>query len=261
MDGKTSGLRLSAVIPVHNEKDNLGPLVEELIRELDRVGTPYEILLVDDGSTDGSGEVMDRLVRGRPQLRCLHLERNRGQSAALGAGFEAAGGDYIVTLDADLQNDPADIARLMEWIPQFDMVAGFRRKRRDNRLRRVSSVVANRVRSAILGDGIRDTGCSLKLFRRDLTPRMPRLNGMHRFMPLLIQLQGGTVTQVPVNHRPRTAGESKYNVKNRLFRGILDLFGMWWVKRRFVNYAVSYEASAAASGRPGRKSGVREDNP
>jgi len=149
----------------------------------------------------------------------------------------------------------------MEWIPKYDMVAGFRRKRRDNRLRRVSSVVANRVRDAVLGDGIRDTGCSLKLFRRELTPRMPRLNGMHRFMPLLIQLQGGTVTQVPVNHRPRVAGTSKYNVKNRLFRGILDLIGMWWLKHRFVNYAVSYEASAAASGRSGRKSGVREDNP
>ncbi len=252
-------LRLSAVVPIYNEKQNIQPLVDELLRELDRVGAPFELLLVDDGSSDGSGEALDRIAVTRPEIRALHLERNRGQSAALGAGFDAARGDYVVTLDGDLQNDPADIARLLEWIPQFDMVAGYRRKRRDSWLRRVSSRIANGARDRVLGDGIRDTGCSLKLFRRDLTGRMPRFNGMHRFLPLLVQLQGGTVTQVPVNHRPRTAGSSKYNVKNRLFRGILDLYGMWWLKRRFVQYAVSYESSVAASRSPRHVPGVPED--
>jgi dolichol-phosphate mannosyltransferase len=234
-------LRLSAVIPVFNERDNVVPLVAELAAELDRVGASYEIVLVDDGSTDGTGEIMDRVAQATPRVRALHLDRNRGQSAATAAGFEAAVGEYIVTLDADRQNDPSDIARLLEWIPQFDMVAGYRRSRQDSWVRRVSSGVANGVRRRVLGDGIRDTGCSLKLFRRELTHRMPRFNGMHRFLPLLVQLQGGAVTQVPVNHRPRTAGTSKYGVRNRLFRGIFDLFGVAWLKRRYVRYAVSYQ--------------------
>ncbi len=239
-DGGTS-LRLSAVVPVFNERENVVSLVEELSAELRRIGAPSEILLVDDGSTDGSGDLLDRIAASTPGVRALHLDRNRGQSAAIAAGFEAAGGEYIVILDGDRQNDPADISRLLEWIPQFDMVAGYRRERRDSRLRRASSVIANRVRDRVLGDGIRDTGCSLKLFRRDLTARMPRFNGMHRFLPLLVQLQGGVVTQISVNHRPRVAGSSKYGVRNRLFRGLFDLLGMLWLKRRYVNYAVSYE--------------------
>jgi glycosyltransferase involved in cell wall biosynthesis len=242
----TETLRLSAVVPVYNEKENVVPLVEELAGELSRIGAPFEILLVDDGSTDGSGEILDRIAGSTPHVRALHLDRNRGQSAATAAGFEAARGEYIVTLDADRQNDPCDISRLLEWIPQYDMVAGYRRERRDSWLRRASSVVANRVRSRVLGDGIRDTGCSLKLFRRDLTPRMPRFNGLHRFLPLLVQLQGGTVTQIPVNHRARTAGTSKYGVRNRLFRGLFDLIGMVWLKRRYVRYAVGYEMSSPA---------------
>ena len=243
--GARAALRLSALVPVYNECDNLEPLVDELARELDRLALGYEIILVDDGSTDGSGEVMDRLAAGRDRVRALHLERNSGQSAALGAGFDAARGEYIVTLDADLQNDPADIARMLEWIPQYDMVAGYRRTRRDNAVRRMSSVVANRVRSRILGDGIRDTGCSLKLFRRDLTPRMLRFNGMHRFLPFLAQLQGARTTQIAVNHRPRRAGDSKYGVGNRLFRGLYDLVAMGWLKRRFVHTPVGYEAPGA----------------
>ncbi len=254
-------LRLSAVVPVYNERDNVKRLVEELTAELDRIGTPYEVILVDDGSQDGSAALLDEAARHRRGVRVLHLERNSGQSAALAAGFEAAHGDYLVTLDADLQNDPADIARLMEWIPQFDMVAGIRRRRRDSYVRRMSSRVANRVRDGVLGDGIKDTGCSLKLFRRELTPRMPRFNGMHRFLPLLVQLQGGSVTQIPVNHRPRLAGDSKYNVQNRLFRGLLDLVGMWWLKRRYVRYGVSYEAPAGASARAPRNARVEEEEP
>jgi len=237
-------LRLSAVVPVFNEKENLEPLVEELGRELGRLEVTFEILLVDDGSTDGSTEVMDRLARRYPAVRAIHLHPNQGQSAALATGFDAALGQYLVTLDADLQNDPADIARLFEWIPQYDMVVGIRRTRRDSWSRRASSTIANRVRSLVLGDGIRDTGCSLKLFRRDLTPRMPRFRGMHRFLPFLAQLQGAQIMQVPVNHRPRRAGRSKYNVSNRLGRGLVDLVGMWWLKRRYVGYQVSYEAPA-----------------
>lgn len=233
--------RLSAVVPVYNEKDNLVPLVTELVRELDRIGSPYEILLVDDGSTDGSRELLEEIARGHRGVRVIHLDGNYGQSAATSAAFDAVRGEWIVTLDADLQNDPADIARLMEWIPRFDMVAGYRRRRHDSLLRRISSRVANRVRSRVLGDGIRDTGCSLKLFRSTFARRMPRFNGMHRFLPFLVQLQGGTVTEVAVNHRPRRAGDSKYGVRNRLFRGILDLIGLTWMRRRALRHRVGWE--------------------
>lgn len=242
--------RLSVVVPVFNERENVDPLVNEVIGELDRVGAPYEVLLVDDGSTDGTSERLDAWARDVSRIRVLHLARNRGQSAALCAGWEAARGEYLVTLDADLQNDPADIARLLEWIPRYDMVVGYRHRRRDSWLRRVSGVVANRVRSAVLGDGIRDTGCSLKLFRRDLVRTMPRFSGMHRFLPLLVQLQGGSVTQVPVNHRPRHAGRAKYNVRNRLWRGLVDLGGVWWLKRRNLDYDVVYEAPGPRASRP-----------
>jgi dolichol-phosphate mannosyltransferase len=241
--------RLSVVVPVFNEHENVDPLVDEVVEEMDRIGAPYEVVLVDDGSTDGTPERLDDWARKVPQVRVLHLAANRGQSAALCAGWDAARGEYLVTLDADLQNDPADIARLLEWIPRHDMVAGYRHRRRDSRLRRMSGVVANRVRSTVLGDGIRDTGCSLKLFRRDLVRTMPRFHGMHRFLPLLVQLQGGSVVQVPVNHRPRHAGRAKYNVRNRLWRGLLDLAGVWWLKRRNLRYEVVYEAPGPRASR------------
>lgn len=241
-----SGIFLSAVVPFYNERENLEPLVAELDRELERIGRPYEILLVDDGSSDGSREAADTLTRDRSRLRVLHLDRNSGQSAALAAGFGAARGEYIVTLDADQQNDPADIVRMLEWIPQYGMVVGIRARRRDAWLRRASSRIANGVRSRILGDGIVDTGCSLKIFRRDLTAAVPRFRGLHRFLPLFVQIQGERVKQIPVGHRERTRGTSKYNVGNRLFRGIADMAGVFWFKHRFARHRVAYESSGAS---------------
>jgi glycosyltransferase involved in cell wall biosynthesis len=238
-------LFLSAVVPFYNERDNLEPLVAELDKELARIGRPYEILLVDDGSTDGSREAADALVDVRPRLSVLHLDRNSGQSAALAAGFAAARGEYLLTLDADLQNDPADIVRMLEWIPQYGMVTGIRSRRRDSWVRRAQSRIANGVRSRILGDGIVDTGCSLKVFRRDLAAGLPRFQGMHRFLPLLVQIQGASVKQIPVGHRERTRGASKYAIGNRLFRGIVDLAGVFWFKRRFARHHVAYTTSTA----------------
>lgn len=238
----TSSLRLSAVVPLYNERDNLGALVEELLQEFQRLGSSFEILLVDDGSRDGSADALDRVASEHPEIRVLHLERNSGQAAALLAGFEVARGEYVVTLDGDLQNDPADIARLLEWVPKYDMVVGIRSRRQDTTLRRLSSRIANRVRSAVLGDGIVDTGCSLKVFRRELGLAFPHFKGMHRFMPALAMLEGARVKQISVHHRARHAGTTKYNVRNRLGRGLADLAGVFWIKHRWARYRISYEA-------------------
>jgi glycosyltransferase involved in cell wall biosynthesis len=234
--------RLSGIVPVYNERENVEPLIEELLREFHRLGSTFEIVLVNDGSTDGSAEALDATSSRYPEVRVVHLERNSGQGAALSAGFEAARGTYVVTLDGDLQNDPADIARLLEWIPQYDMVVGIRIDRQDTWVRRASSRIANRVRSAVLKDGILDTGCSLKVFRRDLARAFPRFQGLHRFLPALAMIQGAGVKQIPVRHRPRRAGRTKYNVGNRLGRGIADLIGVLWLQRRWAPYRVSYEA-------------------
>ncbi len=241
--------RLSAVVPLYNERDNVASLVQELLHEFHRLGSSFEIVLIDDGSQDGSADILDRAAVDHPEIRVLHLERNSGQAAALSAGFGAARGEYIVTLDGDLQNDPADIARLLEWVPQYDMVVGIRSRRQDTTLRRISSRVANRVRSAVLGDGIVDTGCSLKVFRRELAVSFPRFKGMHRFMPALAMFEGATVKQISVHHRPRHAGTTKYNVRNRLGRGLADLAGALWLKHRWARYRVSYEAPKGSPSR------------
>jgi glycosyltransferase involved in cell wall biosynthesis len=242
--GYRPGHRLSAIVPVFNERENLVPLIQELRAELHRIGSPHEIILVDDGSTDGSSALLDSLAAAAGDLRILHLDSRRGQSTALNAGFEAARGDLLITLDGDLQYDPADISRLLEWIPEYDMVAGYRRRRRHGWFRRVSGRIAGAVRSEMLGDGIRDAGCSLKLFRRDLIRRMPRFDGMHRFLPLLARLQGASVAQIPVNHRPRRAGRSKSTMRNRLLRGLQDLHGVCWLKRRAIGDEVSWRSES-----------------
>ena len=239
--GRPPVASLSAVVPVYDERENLAPLVQELRRALEALGIDFEILLVDDGSRDGSFEVLTQLAGRVPELRVLRLDANRGQSAALCAGFAAARGDAIVTLDGDLQNDPADIARLLGQLAESDMVAGVRRERHDGWLRRASSRVANAVRSAVLGDGVVDTGCSLKLFRRELAAGFPRFAGMHRFLPALVQIQGGRVVQLPVNHRPRRSGCSKYGIGNRLFRGLVDLGGVFWLQRRALRSRVAQQ--------------------
>ena len=229
------GPRLSLVIPVFNERENLAPLVSELAGVLRPAGDPFEAIFVDDGSTDGSGEVLRDLRAVHPEIRVLRFPGNRGQTAAFSAGFRAARGEFVVTLDADLQNDPRDIPRLLEALEGADAVAGIRRRRADSLVRRVSSRIANSVRNRVTGDDIRDTGCSLKAFRREALGRLPLYRGMHRFLPTLVRIAGGRVAQIEVNHRPRVAGTSKYGVFNRLFVGIADLLAVRWMKSRRVD--------------------------
>jgi glycosyltransferase involved in cell wall biosynthesis len=230
---------VSVVIPAYEEEDNLAPLLDEVAAALRPLGRAYEVVVVDDGSRDGTPRVLAGLRERHPELRVVRLRRNAGQSAAFLAGFAQARGDVVVTLDADLQNDPADIPRLLAALETSDVVCGVRRRRRDRWLRRLSSRIANSVRRFVLHDGVSDTGCSLKAFRRrqDLLA-LPRFDGVHRFFPALLRWQGCRVAELEVAHRPRRAGRAKYNVRNRLFRTLVDLFGVRWLKARWTRYEI-----------------------
>lgn len=232
---------ISVVIPVHNEEENLDALRARLTAALEESGITYEILLVDDGSTDASGAMIDAFVAADPRIRGLHLSPRNGQSGAFDAGFRAARSPVVVTLDADLQNDPADIPRLLQPIRQgrADVVCGVRANRHDSWARLVSSRIANRFRDWITGDRITDTGCSLKAYRTGYLRQLKMYKGMHRFLPTLLRMEGARVIEIPVSHHPRTAGRSKYGVGNRLFVGIRDCFAVRWMRDRRLRYSIA----------------------
>ena len=226
---------LSVVVPVRNEAPNIRPLIEEITRAL--TGFDHQIVYVDDGSSDAT---IDELRTIAGEVGTLTIRRHRvscGQSAAIITGVRAAGGCWIATLDGDGQNDPADILRLLRMAqadngPGPVLFAGHRTARRDSRVKRISSHVANRVRSALLGDATPDTGCGLKLFQRAAFMELPHFDHMHRFLPALFLRAGGRVRSVPVNHRPRLRGRSNYGTLDRLAVGVVDLVGVAWLQRR-----------------------------
>ena len=227
---------ISIVIPVYNEEENLPVLLGKISAILPGIGGQAEILLVDDGSSDNSLAVMNGLKRIYPVIRIIKLARNCGQSAAFDCGFKAARGETIVTLDADLQNDPKDIPLLLEKLKTCDMVYGWRRNRKDPFLKLISSKIANFVRNAITGENIKDTGCSLKAYRRQCLNNIKLYDGMHRFLPTLVQLEGFRIEEVEVSHNPRKYGKSKYNIRKRLVRPFLDLLAVAWMKKRHLHY-------------------------
>jgi dolichol-phosphate mannosyltransferase len=236
-------LRLSIVVPVYNEAENVLPLLREIDQALARLG-PSEIIFVDDGSQDDTAARIKSVQTARPELRLLRHRPRSGQSAAVLTGVRAATGEWIATLDGDGQNDPADIPALLrstDLNSGVALVAGLRRQRQDSLSRRFAGRFANGLRQAILKDGCSDTGCGLKLFRRDAFLSLPSFDGMHRFLPALFLRQGYRVIYEPVGHRPRQRGVSKYGNLRRGLIGISDLIGVWWLMRRARRPAVSEE--------------------
>ncbi|MGH9870442.1 MAG: glycosyltransferase family 2 protein [Candidatus Polarisedimenticolia bacterium] len=236
-----AGPAISVVVPVFNEQDNIAPLHREIVPVLESLSRPFEIVLVDDGSTDASPARLRELRASDPRVRVVTLVRNAGQTAAMSAGFEAARGEVVVTLDADLQNDPRDIPVLLASLEGHDAAVGWRAERHDTWVRRASSAIANRVRNALSSDDIIDTGCSLKAYRRQALARIRLYNGMHRFLPTLLRMEGFRVCQVRVGHRPRRSGSSKYNIRNRLLPSFVDLLAVRWMKHRRLRYQATEE--------------------
>lgn len=230
-------MELSVVVPVHNEAENIEPLIAEIESALESLCN-YEIVYVDDGSTDATLPALLERAKRTPRLRVLHHRRCCGQSTALLSGIRSAAGTVIATLDGDGQNDPADIPKLYRTLTgnespeDLAMAAGYRAKRQDTGWRRFSSKVANTVRGSLLRDQTPDTGCGLKVFRRETFLALPYFDHMHRFLPALVQRAGGKVRSVEVHHRPRLRGTSKYGTWHRLWVGLVDLLGVIWLQRR-----------------------------
>lgn len=232
---------ISVVIPVYNEEENVPILVSELEEALKGLGKAYEILFVDDGSRDRSRDRILEARKNNPNIRIISFEENAGQTAAMDAGFRASRGDVIVTLDADLQNSPADIPLLLEKIPEYDIVCGWRAERQDPWVRRISSRIANAVRNALSQEEIRDIACSLKAYKRECFDKIKLYNGMHRFLPTLFKMEGFRAVEVRVRHFPRRFGAPKYNIRNRIVRSFVDLLAVRWMKKRRLSYRVRKE--------------------
>jgi glycosyltransferase involved in cell wall biosynthesis len=235
---ESKDVEMSVVVPVYNEQANLSMLIPKLVKVFDRLGSLYEMIFVDDGSSDGSRKLLKEMASQVPSLRVVGLKQNRGLSTALLAGMREARGRIIVTLDSDLQNDPEDIPRLLEYLDRYDMATGWRQKREDPWLKRIASRIGNSVRNRLSGERINDSACTLRVFRRECLQDIPIFNGMHRFMSTLVKMRGYRIIEVPVTHHPRKYGESKYNIRNRMWRSFVDLLAVRWMKGRRIQYDI-----------------------
>jgi glycosyltransferase involved in cell wall biosynthesis len=231
-------IEISVVAPVYNEEGNLPFLIPKLAEVLKGLGRSYEMIFVDDGSSDGSRRILKEMASQYPFIRILRLKENRGLSTALMAGMREARGEKIVTLDSDLQNDPADIPRLLEYLDRYDMATGWRRKREDTWLKKISSKIGNGVRNWLSGENIQDSACTLRAFKKECIQEIPVFNGMHRFLSTLVKMKGYRIVEVPVSHHPRKSGKSKYNIRNRMVRSFIDLLAVRWMKRRALHYGI-----------------------
>jgi dolichol-phosphate mannosyltransferase len=236
---------LSLVIPAYNEQENVPTLLERVGAALERVGRPFEVVVIDDGSTDRTPELLAEGLRRYPWLRILRLARNSGQSAAFHAGFGAARGEIIATIDADLQNDPEEIPRLLPLLEGYDMITGWRKDRHDTPFRRWQTRMANRIRNWLTDETIQDSASSLKIYRRHCLEGLVLFHGMHRFFPTLVKMRGWKVLETPVKHSQRFAGTPKYGFRNRAWRAFVDLLGVRWLKSRQVRYEATEVRRAA----------------
>jgi len=231
-------IEISVVVPVYNEEGNLPILVPKLMEVLQGLEYSYEMIFVDDGSSDGSLKILRDMVSRYPFLRVLRLKENRGLSTALVAGIRGARGEKIVTLDSDLQNDPADIPTLLKYLDRYDMATGWRQKREDSWLKRMSSEIGNAFRNRLTGENIQDSACTLRVFKKECMKEIPVFDGMHRFLSTLVKMEGYRIVEVPVSHHARKFGVSKYNIRNRMVPSFVDLLAVRWMKHRAIHYEI-----------------------
>jgi dolichol-phosphate mannosyltransferase len=230
---------LSLVIPAYNEEEVIPTLLQRVGDALALTGKPFEVLIIDDGSTDSTPKLLEEGMATYPWLRVLRMAKNGGQSAAFDAGFKAAKGQVIATIDADLQNDPEEIPRLLPMLDNHDMITGWRKDRHDTSFRRLQTKIANRIRNYLSDETINDSASSLKVYKRHCLEGIQLYTGMHRFMPTLVKMRGFTVLETPVKHSPRFAGTAKYGLSNRAVRAFVDLLAVRWMKKRFLRYQVA----------------------
>lgn len=235
-------LTMVIVIPVYNEEESLPRLYTELDAFLDRSPVPTSVLFVNDGSSDNSQELIEYIAARDPRYHFLQLHNNCGLSTALKAGIDHCQSDIIAYMDADLQTSPADFLLLLGYLPEYDLVTGIRAERKDGLIKKFSSAIANAIRRMIIDDHIEDTGCPLKIGKAACLKSIPFFDGMHRFLPALIQMTGGRVKQIPVKHYPRLEGTPKYHLFNRLVGPFFDTLGFRWMQRRYIHYVIDKQS-------------------
>ena len=250
------GVSLSIVIPVYNEAENVGPLLERLTASVAEWAGPVEFLFVDDGSTDQTYELLKEAQKADARIRIARFRRNLGQTAAMAAGFRLAQGSWVVTLDGDMQNDPAEIPRLALMLKDWDVVCGVRANRQDSAWKNLTSRIGNGYRNWLTGDDIVDTGCTLKAYRKECLERLELYKGMHRFLPTLLKMRGYRVTQVPVTHYPRLHGKTKYGTWGRMVKGMGDVWAVRWMKKNRINYESELELAEKPEAAPESPSSV-----
>jgi dolichol-phosphate mannosyltransferase len=236
--GENPKIDISVVVPVYNEEENLPVLIPQIAEVLRPLGKTYEMIFVDDGSKDHSRRLLKEMVPQYPQIRILGFKKNCGETAAGAAGIKEARGEIVITIDADLQNDPKDIPRMLDYLKDYDVVTGWRQKREDSWVKRITSRIANRIRNSLSGEEIQDSGCTFRAYKRECLQNLKLYKGMHRFIPTLVKMEGYRVIEIPIAHHPRKFGVSKYTTWNRMWRAFIDLLAVKWMKSRHIHYEI-----------------------
>ncbi len=229
---------ISVVVPVYNEEENLPVLIPQIAEVLKPLGKTFEMIFVDDGSKDRSRQLLKKMTLEYPQIRILGFMKNCGETAAGAAGIKEARGGIVITIDADLQNDPKDIPKMLDYLKEYDMVTGWRQKREDSWVKRITSRIANRIRNSLSGEEIQDSGCTFRAYKRECLQEIKLYKGMHRFIPTLVKMEGHRVIEIPIAHHPRQFGVSKYTTWNRMWRAFIDLLAVKWMKSRHIHYEI-----------------------